>query len=398
MDNEYDVAIVGGGPAGLSAAYKAAEQGLSVIVIEKDDAIGHNIRTSGVTWIEDMKRFGIPSSFYNPISNFCFFSPQNEINIRGKEAKSCVLDVRRTYQFLAEQACSKGANLLIKATVTDILDEKIERHSKLAVKTLKEERYIKSKVIIDASGFNSIIARKIGFANSWQRYGIGAEYECYCSNADADSWTLLVGKQYSEAGYGWIFPLSSNRVRIGVGLGRPETRIDPLKKLNFLIKNRIKPLNRLGNIQPLELHIGFIPNEGLRKKTLFDNILLVGDSAGQANPLVLEGIRYAIEYGRLAGEYVSKFLKEKNRDYLYQYERLWRKQIEKKINAAIKVQTRWLSLSDEEWDKELDIIKDISYDEFYDFIRSDFTTNKMLKLALMHPKMAVRQLFSMVIK
>ena len=58
--------------------------------------------------------------------------------------------------------------------------------------------------------------------------------------------------------------------------------------------------NELGNIQPIESHIGYIPNQGARS-SVFDNLLLVGDSAGQSNPLVLEGIRHAIEFGRLAG-------------------------------------------------------------------------------------------------
>ena len=44
---------------------------------------------------------------------------------------------------------------------------------------------------------------------------------------------LLVGQMYSNAGYGWIFPLSKNRARIGVGVGRPESNMDPLQRLAF---------------------------------------------------------------------------------------------------------------------------------------------------------------------
>ena len=43
----------------------------------------------------------------------------------------------------------------------------------------------------------------------------------------------LVGQKYSDAGYGWVFPLSENRVRIGVGVGRPESNTDPLAKIEF---------------------------------------------------------------------------------------------------------------------------------------------------------------------
>jgi digeranylgeranylglycerophospholipid reductase len=63
----------------------------------------------------------------------------------------------------------------------------------------------------------------------------------------------------------------------------------------------------------------------------------------------------------------------------------------------LKVQSRWLGLSDSEWDKEIEIIKELSIDEFLDFIKSDFTYTKMAKLALNHPKMMVKQLFHLVL-
>ena len=112
----------------------------------------------------------------------------------------------------------------------------------------------------------------------------------------------MVGDKFSDAGYAWIFPISKQRVRIGTGVGRPESISDPIKKLNSIMESKITPLDELGRIQPIEFHYGFIPNEGSRQSTIFDGLLLVGDSAGQANPLVLEGIRFAIEFGRIAGD------------------------------------------------------------------------------------------------
>ena len=53
-------------------------------------------------------------------------------------------------------------------------------------------------------------------------------------------------------------------------------------------------------------------------------------------------------------------------------------------------------MTDEGWDKELDIINELTADEFLDFIRADFGVSKMLKLATHHPKMIVRQLFNIV--
>jgi len=395
----YDIAIVGGGPAGLSAAYKASKLGANVILFEKDDSIAHNIRTSGVTWIEDIEKLGISKDHYNPIKNYSLISSSNEATIRGESAKSCVLNVRTTYQFLAFLAAEAGTEIMVRSNVTNVITDTKNRVLGLKVNTPKGDLIINCKLVIDASGFSSSVGRRLRIVNEWKRYGVGAEYECYCEHADPETWTLMVGSQYSDVGYAWVFPVSKNRIRIGVGVGRPESNMDPMQNLHWIIEKKLKPLDRLGKIQPIELHYGFIPNEGLRESSVSDGFILVGDSAGQSNPLVLEGIRYAIEFGRLAGEIGARSLsKDCEKASLIEYEQIVRKRIESKIKAALKVQARWIGLSDDEWNKEIDILRDLSIDEFLDFIKAEFTTVKMMRLALNHPKLAARQLFNIVLK
>ncbi|HET6808456.1 MAG TPA: geranylgeranyl reductase, partial [Nitrososphaera sp.] len=185
-----------------------------------------------------------------------------------------------------------------------------------------------------------------------------------------------------------------------VGIGRPESDADPLEKLHKIIEKRFKPLDaiRNGKIQPLELHYGFIPNQGVRRNSIADGLIMVGDSAGQSNPLVLEGIRYAIDFGRLAGKVGADSLsRNSDKESLVEYERSWKAKVESKIQSALNVQMRWLGLSDEEWDKEIEILRDMTVHEFLDFIKADFTTVNMMKLALHHPKVAARHLFSKVL-
>jgi digeranylgeranylglycerophospholipid reductase len=396
---KYDVVIVGGGPAGLSAAYAAAKFNARVILFEKDASIAHNIRTSGVTWIEEMEKLGISRDHYNPIKNYSFISPSNEVNIRGNDATACVLDVRSAYQHLAFLAAEAGSEIMVRSNVINVVINSNNRISGLKIRTPKGDMMINCDLVIDASGFHSFIARKIGMVNEWKRYGLGAEYECYCENVDSETLVFMVGGEYSDAGYAWIFPLSKKRIRIGVGIGRPESNADPLEKLNSIIEKKLKPLDKIGKVQPIEFHSGIIPNEGIRKSTVSDGLILVGDSAGQANPLVLEGIRYAIEFGRLAGEVGAKSLAQNSkRESLLEYEKIWKNKVESKINSALKVQSKWIGLDDKKWDKEIEILKDMSQEEFLDFIKAEFTTSKMLKLALNHPKLAARQLFNIVLR
>jgi digeranylgeranylglycerophospholipid reductase len=110
---------------------------------------------------------------------------------------------------------------------------------------------------------------------------------------------------------------------------------------------KIGPINKLGKITPIEFHYGLIPNDGLSRKTVYNNLILVGDSAGQANPLVLEGIRYAIKFGRVAGKIAANAIKLGKTDEisLYPYEENWKRDPGKNRQTA-KVQDRWIGLSD----------------------------------------------------
>lgn len=397
-EHHYDLVVVGGGPAGSSAAFAAAKKGIKVALLEKENSIAETVRTSGVTWIESIKEFGIPDDCFNPIKNFSFVSPNNEVTISDSVATAAVLDVRKTYRWLAEEAVKVGADVFVKTNINEVI--KNEENDIVGVSGVGPNGKIifHSKVVIDATGFASIISKAMGFVTQWERFGAGAEYEAKVENVDSETWWLMVGQEYTPAGYAWIFPLGNDIVRIGVGVGKPESNIDPTQRLKEIIEKKLGPIKKLGKITPIEFHYGLIPNDGLSRKTVFNNLILVGDSAGQANPLVLEGIRYAIKFGRVAGKVAADAIEngKTNESSLYPYEENWRKAIESKINSAGKVQDRWIGLSDKEWDRELDIISELKTEEFLDFIKAEFGLSNMLKLAVSHPKLAVRQLFNLV--
>ena len=101
------------------------------------------------------------------------------------------------------------------------------------------------------------------------------------------------------AGYGWIFPLNGH---LNVGLGTPARRArDVLARWPRYLQNN--GLRLLGQARGAHIPVG-----GPRRRLSGDHWILVGDSAGLADPFSGEGLRYAAASGHLAGEMAAESL------------------------------------------------------------------------------------------
>src|SRR5579862_9870194 len=131
-----DAIIAGGGPAGLAAAEVLARGDHQVVVLERNHEIGAPIRTSGGSFIEEMEALGIPAPLYHPISRVRFISPANFATFDYPKPRLCILDVRGTFQFLAERAIEAGARIHL-ATSADapVIEDDVVR----GVRTSGEE-------------------------------------------------------------------------------------------------------------------------------------------------------------------------------------------------------------------------------------------------------------------
>jgi len=396
---KFDVLVAGGGPAGLAAAGSAAKDGLEVAVIEKEPGIANTIRTSGLTWLSEIEELRLPRSFYNPFRRYKICSTKKEHIFETSEAKACVLDVRKLYQYLAYRAAALGAEIFLRTKIDSATYESNKTEVKVAASTPSGRIEFRGELVIDASGFSTIVGRSLGIVNRFESFGIGAEYEAYAENVDIETCALMCGQIYSPAGYAWLFPIGENKVRIGVGIGRPESNEDPSKQLIQLLKTRPGPLKRLGRVCPVEFHSGVVPREP-RNLTIADRILLVGDSAGHVNPLVLEGIRFAIKYGRMAGETAKQSIDNNSlsKAQLEKYEMRWKKEVWNDFQVGLRLQKIFLHRSDEQWDKEMSILKSLPTEEYLDLHKCRFSTQKIMKLVSRHPDLVKSQFFSVILQ
>src|SRR5436305_6973284 len=100
MTEDWNVLIVGGGPAGLAAGEAAARQGVRTLILERQHEIGYPVHTSGGSWIRDMQALNIPKHLYHPINKVFLFSPHRRFPFTYNPEFPCVLKFRAVNRHL----------------------------------------------------------------------------------------------------------------------------------------------------------------------------------------------------------------------------------------------------------------------------------------------------------
>src|SRR5580704_17556677 len=146
-----EVIIAGAGPAGLSAGEVLSGQGRSVTILEQNHDIGLPVRTSGGTFIDEMEALRIPARLYHPLTRVRFLSPNNSASFDYPVARFCILDVRGTFQYLAERAIGAGARIrLATRAVAPIVEDGFVRG--VRTNDRAEEQELRSRLVVDATG------------------------------------------------------------------------------------------------------------------------------------------------------------------------------------------------------------------------------------------------------
>lgn len=318
----FDVAIIGAGPAGAAAAYTCRQNGLTVALIDKsrfprDKLCGGLFTQRSKTHFKAVFGEDPPKDVLIEKDQAQFWHNGTALG-EVRDFPPLFLTMRWDLDALMfQKACAAGAADFSGRRVLDI-------DTKDTFIRLDDGTVLTWNILIGADGVNSMVAKQL-FGKSFEHKEIGFALEVEVP-IEAVTATAPVRIDFAAAqwGYGWSFP---KRKTVTVGVGG-------LYRYNPDMKQRLTGyLSTLGVASAdLRFKGHFIPFGSFRARPGAGPVLLCGDAAGLVDPLTGEGIAYALQSGRLAGETAAQVIAQGRRN---RAARVYRKKL-KGLHAALR--------------------------------------------------------------
>jgi geranylgeranyl diphosphate/geranylgeranyl-bacteriochlorophyllide a reductase len=309
----FDVAVIGGGPAGATAADDLALKGFSVMLL---DRAGRIKPCGGAIPPRAMKDFQIPDAMLVAHATKArMISPTfKKVDIPIENGFVGLVDRCEFDEWLRERAQSHGADRRIGTfDHLEHLDDGSAIVHYNARKTAGDTETflarIRAKVVIGADGAKSEVARQNVRDAEKTKY-VFAYHEIVKTpeqppaDYEASRCDVYYNGKMSPDFYGWVFPHGATA---SIGVGSADKGFS-LRNATALVRQAAG----LENAETLRREGAPIPLKPLRYWDNGKNVVLAGDAAGVVAPASGEGIYYAMAGGRFAGEAAEEFLKTGN--------------------------------------------------------------------------------------
>lgn len=328
MEYKYDVVIVGAGGAGLNLACLLSEYKLKICLIDsKKDLLNLSFHTLG-SFI-DIKKFKLSDKVIaSTVTEAILSSSHFHFKKRGK---AFIINKLQLHKELLDRAIKNKINIKTSSMITSC--QQNGKGNIEFVKDINGNKYYAS-IFVDTSGVQGILSKKLGLQDKYLKTATGLEYNVEYFGLQ-EQCHFFFGK-LCAGGYGWIFPLGSHRAILGIGSYNNLVRSELKARLNEMSEiNRIKKLVKIDNPK---LYGGTIPISSVKTKFIYNNLVCLGDSVSQVNPLVGEGYQFIFESGYIAAPYIYQAIQNNDILILKNYEKDWSKMFYKKYRLAYFIQ------------------------------------------------------------
>lgn len=295
----YDVAVIGAGPAGSTAALKLGEKGWDVALFERDEFAGKNNVCAGGLDIPTLENLGLGDSVIEKKLKGTVF--RNAKGLLSKAEWGCLTVKRSVFDRAIAEKASKQCSYFPSTAIISV--EKQAEHFRLS----SSDKKFHAKIVVFADGPYSKIRShlQVGFVPSNHNCYAAIINEFYAKTSN-DYLEMVFDNKVSPAGYGWMFP-KSDHVNIGLGYLLSQ-KCDLKKSLGYLIKNYYPEFS---NEKPFLGNAALIPARIADKISDSSGIVCVGDAGGFVEPFTGGGINYGVMSSLIAAETIHNAL-EKN--------------------------------------------------------------------------------------
>jgi geranylgeranyl reductase family protein len=328
--NDFDVAIVGAGPAGSATAIALARRGYAVALVDKQHFPREKLCgdfVSPINWpiFRDLRVenrvlaqphaevIGFRITSYSGAEAASPFSSNDQPPVIGLGLGRAQLD-----QLLLERAAELGATVRTGCRI-----EKLSRSTQGWRFEASAHESWRAKVLIGADGRNSWVARQLGMntRGATQGRSVGFQLRIKCP---------VVMKRIEihlfPGGYAGLIGLGDGTVNLGLAIDKRKLPREGIKKYLLtegLVENPYlkKILERRESVAELR---SAYPVYFPKRRSFADAVLLVGDAARVTEPVTGEGIYFAMRSGMLAAEALDQALGkgDLSADYLRTYQQM----------------------------------------------------------------------------
>ena len=347
MEN-YDVVVVGAGPAGSMAARTIAQAGNSVLLVEKRQEIGAPVRCAeGVSRarLEEFVQID-PKWICAQIHRYRFRAPDGTSFTIEPDDIGYILERKIFDRDLATMAANAGAHVLAKTAARGVFCD--ESGAIVGVQLSVSPNVdvsVRSKIVIGADGVESQVGRWAGIDTVPRLRDMCSAVQYLMAGLEVDEGIcdFYFGTQVAPGGYLWIFPKGKRMANVGIGIvGNRADKITAQAFLDRFIEANFPTGSILGVVA------GGIPLSGTLKRIVKDGLMLVGDAAHQAFPHTGGGIENALEAGLLAGEVAVDALRvgDYRSQFLERYPAVWHQKLGKEMSQSYRIKELVQALDD----------------------------------------------------
>jgi digeranylgeranylglycerophospholipid reductase len=381
-----DLAIVGCGVGGASAARAAAASGISVSVFEEHRRVGEPSHCSGHVGIQGFKQYApnLPKRLIeNEIKGAVLHSPDGkQLRLHRNNPVTWVLNRAEFDRYNASIAEKAGVKIYVNSRV-DSFSKSDDGRFKLRISGLKT-REIVCKMLIDASGCAASISKYVGLNRLSNEMLVNSAQLSVEDVADVDNDLVEVyfGQGYAPGFFGWIIPRRDGSAKVGIAAGARANVRQCFER--FIRKHPIvsPKLRRAKTLTPVMYHP--IPVGGAKWRTYTDGILTVGDAASQVKPTTGGGIVFGMACGKIAGETAARAIGDDDTSStcLALYEKSWRRLIGFDLMAMSWLRQLLYRLQDRSLNRIFGISADLKADEILNRTADiDFQGRTLLSLS-----------------